>query len=69
MDEHQAQVGVREVQGVYAIELGAKRDPVLLEGEYLYSHQPKLAVGGETPQLSVPSVRPPLCGWSDRATL
>jgi hypothetical protein len=51
MDEHKTQVGVREVQGVYAIELGAKRAPLLLEGEYLYSHQPKLAVGGEIPQL------------------
>ena len=51
MDEHQAQVGVREVQGVYAIELGAKRVPLLLVGEYLYSHPPKLAVGGEIPQL------------------
>ena len=47
MDEHKAQVSVREVQGMYAIELGAKRAPLLLEGEYLYSHQPKLAVGGE----------------------
>ena len=42
---------VREVQGMYAIELGAKKDPLLLVGEYLYSHQPKLAVGGEIPQL------------------
>ncbi len=50
MDEHKAQVGVIEVQGVYTIELGAKRDPLLLEGEYLYSHQPKLAVGDEIPQ-------------------
>ena len=32
MDGHKAQVGVREVQGVYAIELGAKRVPLLLEG-------------------------------------
>ena len=38
MDEHKAQVSVREVQGVYAIELGAKRAPLLLVGEYLYSH-------------------------------
>ena len=53
MDEHKAQVGVREVQGVYAIELGAKRAPLLLEGEYLYSHQPKLSVGGEIPQFCV----------------
>ena len=30
MDEHKAQVGVREVQGVYAIELGAKKTPLLL---------------------------------------
>ena len=51
MDEHKAQVSVREVQGVYAIELGAKRAPLLLVGEYLYSHLPKLAVGGEIPQL------------------
>ena len=51
MDEHKAQVGVREVQGVYAIELGAKRVPLLLVGEYLYSHPPKLAVGGEILQL------------------
>ncbi len=43
---------VREVQGVYAIELGAKRDPLLLVGEYLYSHPPKLDVGGVIPQLS-----------------
>nr|AAK92694.1 hypothetical protein [Oryza sativa Japonica Group] len=47
MDEHKAQVGVREVQG---IELGAKRVPLLLVGEYLYSHPPKLAIGGEIPQ-------------------
>src|SRR5512137_558202 len=58
MDEHKTQVGVREVQGVYAIELGAKRAPLLLEGEYLYSHQPKLAVGGEIPQLCALPVRP-----------
>ncbi len=50
MDEHKAQVGVREVQGVYAIELGAKRVLLLLVGEYLYSHPPKLAVGAEIPQ-------------------
>jgi hypothetical protein len=51
MDEHKAQVGVREVQGMYAIELGAKRVPLLLMGRYLYSHPPKLAIGGEIPQL------------------
>lgn len=51
MNEHKAQVGVREVQRVYAIEFGARRAPLLLEGEYLYSHQPKLAVGGKIPQL------------------
>jgi hypothetical protein len=47
---------VCEMQGVYAIEVDAKRVPLLLVGEYLYSHQPKLAVGGEIPQLSVLSV-------------
>nr|ABG21961.1 hypothetical protein LOC_Os12g18479 [Oryza sativa Japonica Group] len=51
MDEHKAQVSVREVQGVYAIEFDAKRVPLLLVREYLYSHPPKLAVGGEIPQL------------------
>ena len=40
-------------KGVYAIELGAKRVPLLLVGEYLYSHPPKLVVGGEIPQLCV----------------
>lgn len=34
MDEHKAQMSVRVVQGVYAIELGAKRAPLLLVGEY-----------------------------------
>ena len=51
MDEHKAQVSVREVQGVYAIEFGVKRVPLLLVEEYLYSNQPKLAVGGEIPEL------------------
>ncbi len=53
MDEHKAPVGVWEMQGMYAIEVGAKRLPLVLVEEYLYSHQPKLAVGGEIPQLSV----------------
>jgi hypothetical protein len=51
MDEHKAQMSVREVQVVYAIELGAKRVPLLLVGEYLYSHPTKLVIGGEIPQL------------------
>ena len=51
MDEHKAQVGVREVQGVYAIEVVANRVPLLLVWEYLYSYPPKLAIGGEIPQL------------------
>ena len=46
-------MSVGEVQGVYAIEVGAKRVPLLLVGEYLYSHSPKLAIGGEIPQLCV----------------
>lgn len=41
------------MEGVYAIEVGAKRVPLLLVGEYLYSHPPKLAVGGEIPQFCV----------------
>ncbi len=32
MDEHKAQVSVREVQGVYAIELGAKGSPLAAGG-------------------------------------
>ncbi len=45
-------MSVREVQGVYAIEVGAKRVPLMLVGEYLYPHPPKLAVRDEIPQLS-----------------
>nr|BAD29028.1 hypothetical protein [Oryza sativa Japonica Group]BAD29039.1 hypothetical protein [Oryza sativa Japonica Group] len=37
------------MQGVYASEASAKRVPLLLVGEYLYSHPQKLAVGGRNP--------------------
>ncbi len=53
MDKHKAQVGVGDMQGVYASEESTKRGPLLLVGMYLYSHQPKLAVGGSKSPNSV----------------